>query len=462
MHYFKNFKNFADAKINLLQPVTLLIGRNGSGKSNVIEGVELLAQLAHGRPLFEISDVGRGSGTTFEVRGGLIGCAKVNHNDLNAPLSQLSSTFTFEFGASFQKRPFKYSITTSANSRVGITAESLKWSDGTLIFETVTVKEAVLGISSVRYNNFARGGIKPIVKLSSDRSSLSRYEEFASHPKTKEAKDALKLVRAIEQHLNASFVFDPNPKLMRGYENIGQTTLNKDGSNLSSVLHSLTLDRPTKNLTEKLIGNEVNKIQGEQTIARIQKNISALPEDAFTELEFEETKFGEVGLAFKYSENSSVSARLMSDGTLRALAILTALETVPHGSRIVVEEFDNGIHPSRVKILIDAIWECSTRRELNVLATTHNPATLDHLNDAQVASVVLCYYDHETKTSALTPIHDLPMAESMLERGRLGDLLTRQILEKHVQPNFEDQHKEKGLAWLERFKAENPSSPSAG
>lgn len=460
MHYFKNFKNFADAKINLLQPVTLLIGRNGSGKSNVIEGVELLAQLAHGRPLYEISDIGRGSGSTFEIRGGLSGCVKVDHSFPD--FLQLVSDFSFEFSGAIQKRSFKYSIKISANSRLGITEESLKWDDNTLIFETAPEKEAGLGIISVRYNNFAKGGNKPVTKLSSDRSVLSRYEEFANHAKTKEAKSALALVRAVEHHLNASFVFDPNPKLMRNYENIGQTALHKDGSNLASVLHSLSdqSSEPRQN-DEPHIGAR-NALERRETLARIEKNIAQLPEDAFENLEFEETKFGQVGLAFKYSQDSSVSARLMSDGTLRALAILTALETVPQGARIVVEEFDNGIHPSRVKTLIDAIWECSTRRQLNVLATTHNPATLDHLNDAQIASVVLCYYDHEKKTSALTPIRDLPMAESMLERGRLGDLLTRQILEKHVQPNFEDQHKEKGLAWLERFKAENPSSSSAG
>lgn len=54
MHYFKNFKNYADAEINLFSNFTILIGKNGSGKSNLIEGVELLAALADGRPLHEM------------------------------------------------------------------------------------------------------------------------------------------------------------------------------------------------------------------------------------------------------------------------------------------------------------------------------------------------------------------------------------------------------------------------
>jgi chromosome segregation ATPase len=35
MHTFHNFKGFKEAQINLSKPMTLLIGRNGSGKSNV-------------------------------------------------------------------------------------------------------------------------------------------------------------------------------------------------------------------------------------------------------------------------------------------------------------------------------------------------------------------------------------------------------------------------------------------
>ena len=91
MHYFHDFKGFKNTQIELLRPMTLLIGRNGSGKTNVIEGVELLAQLASGRPLYEISDIGRGSGNTFEIRGGLQGCARQENNQ------QLSFSLGFSF-----------------------------------------------------------------------------------------------------------------------------------------------------------------------------------------------------------------------------------------------------------------------------------------------------------------------------------------------------------------------------
>ena len=48
------------------------------------------------------------------------------------------------------------------------------------------------------------------------------------------------------------------------------------------------------------------------------------------------------------ADNFFVDASIMSDGTLRSLAVLTALETVEPNSRVIIEEFDNGLHPSRI------------------------------------------------------------------------------------------------------------------
>jgi recombinational DNA repair ATPase RecF len=69
MHYFKNFKGFAEAELDLSQNFTLLISPNGSGKSNLIEAIELFGFLAHGGPLYEITDLNKDS--KVEIRGGL-------------------------------------------------------------------------------------------------------------------------------------------------------------------------------------------------------------------------------------------------------------------------------------------------------------------------------------------------------------------------------------------------------
>jgi hypothetical protein len=37
----------------------------------------------------------------------------------------------------------------------------------------------------------------------------------------------------------------------------------------------------------------------------------------------------------------------------------------------------------------------------------------------------------------------------LLERGHLGDLVTRRILEQHLLPSFEETAKEEAKAWLQ-------------
>lgn len=465
MHQLINFKNFADAKIDLLKPVTLLIGRNGSGKSNVIEGVELLSYLAQGLSIHQISDVGRGSGATFEIRGGLRNCPRRVH-DAYQPDDPLwwDPTFTLAFEAFMGDTPVRYSISFDVLRQPRIASESLKWG-GRVLFETVQESSSEShDILAVRFDNFARGGKKPQKQMTASQSVLSRYESLPTS-ENEAAKNALLVVQGLRRHLQHAYVFDPNPKLMRSYENIGQTQLFRDGSNLASVLFELeraairaeTPPLPDENVFARIPADRDKEAR--ESLNRIRNRIRQLPEDAFAEFNFEETRLGEVGLGFRYSETSVLSARQMSDGTLRALAILTALETAPKGSRLVVEEIDNGIHPARVKTLIDAVWETAQRRELNVLATTHNPATLDQLDEQQIQGVVLCFHDNAQAASRLLPVPELPAAESMLEQGRLGELMTRQVLERHVQPDFAKKRAEKGLAWLAQLKQNTTETP---
>jgi len=418
MYYFKSFKNFSDAQLNLFKSVTLMIGKNGSGKSNAIEAVELLAQIAHGRPLHEIVDVGRANGGMFEIRGGLPGCLSYQ-----AEISTPSGEFELGFEAAFifdgESQNVNYSVTIGLPD-VRIHKEKLIVGSRVIFDATVGKSTDILNVT---YDNFQRGGNKPVTQLPADRSVLSRYEAFVGlEGKKSIQQDALKVVRALEGHLNAAFVFDPTPRLMREYERMGQIVLQKNGANLSSVLHSLK-----KGSEEK-----------QATLGRILDLIRQLPEEPFKDFDFVETRARDVLLGLKREDSTMTDARSLSDGTLRALAILTALETVPENSRIVIEEIDNGIHPSRIKILVDSVWECSTRRKLNVLVTTHNPATLDSLSADQLQSVVLCYLDTESHASKLIPLTELPRVESLLEQGRLGDLVTRRVVEKYLLPNFEE------------------------
>ena len=356
MHTFKNFKNFADAEIDLSKPMTLLIGRNGSGKSNVIEGVELFSKLQLNK-LLEITDIGQGG--QLEIRGGLQGCFRQGTNYFQVRVKTKSSPplAVYHYELNVKSNPI------SLNMNGAMPSPS-----GSLVYDEIFKK---------------------------------------------------------------TFVFDIYPRTMRQYSPIGLNQLSRNGSNISSVLYYLKQ-------------NQSDILEG------ILRNIKQLPEEEFVSFEFITTSDNsDVLFALKYPNGEIISAKLLSDGTLRALAILTALETVPEGSRIIIEEIDNGIHPSKAKMLIDAIWERSKERKLNTLITTHNPATLDSLNDEQLECVVVCHYDKQSESAKLTPFFELPRVGVLLQKGKLGNLVTRNVIERYLEPDFEERRKTKIKSWME-------------
>ena len=87
---------------------------------------------------------------------------------------------------------------------------------------------------------------------------------------------------------------------------------------------------------------------------------------------------------------SPYDATLLSDGTLRVLAIAAAVLSAPSDSLVVIEEVDNGIHPSRARQLLDHLLGIARQRRLRVLLSSHNPALLDALPDDAVPHVVFC------------------------------------------------------------------------
>lgn len=425
MHTFKNFKNFEYAEIDLSKPMTLLIGRNGSGKSNVIEGVELLAELIKGREIHEISDIGRGS--SFEIRGNLQSCFK-----------QGNKAFEIGFQDSIwfedKKQPITYKITAKLEHSIQINREAIvngKNLLGRLPSQAIMPSGISSGASASAGASLAFGlGLIPLVGVA---AALLGAAAFAATNQKEQlqisqslSNSQLLLKKYIDTH-----VFDIYPRAIREYVPIGQQLLSKNGSNLSSVLYYLKQNSP--DILEKIL-----------------ELIRQLPEEAFESFEFITTSDNsDVLFALKYPNGEIISAKLLSDGTLRALAILTALETVPEGSRIIIEEIDNGVHASRVHVLIEAIWEASNRRHLNTLITTHNPATLDSLNDEQLECVVVCHYDKQGQSAKLTPFFELPNVYELMERGKLGSLVVKNIIEQHLDPKFEAERKRIALEWLE-------------
>ncbi len=270
---------------------------------------------------------------------------------------------------------------------------------------------------------------------------LSRYEEIirdsqANNPKLRSSS---RTVRNVRRYLRNSYIFDPQPKAMREYARVeSNPQLLRSGANLAAVLFALSeLEEGTN-----------------PALRRITEIVRQIPEEPFARIGFEETSLGDVMAGFVPDAESEtdrrklVDARILSDGTLRMLAIVTALETVPDGSRIVVEEFDNGLHPSRAKLLVGALSDAANRRRLNVLVTTHNPAFMDALDESQMDEVLICHGHESRAGSQVARLGDMDIAGTVGLRGGLGDFVTRGALEEHLAPDFAERRSREAREWL--------------
>lgn len=72
---FENFKSFDKARLDL-EKLTILIGSNSGGKTNAIEGIRILSEIATGRDFSIILDGSKN--VDSDIRGGSRGCPKLN------------------------------------------------------------------------------------------------------------------------------------------------------------------------------------------------------------------------------------------------------------------------------------------------------------------------------------------------------------------------------------------------
>ena len=431
MHHLKDFKNFASAELDLFRPLTILLGRNGAGKTNLIEGVELFAALARGVPVNEVTDVGRGG--ALEVRGGLSACGRFGAPGFRLQFDRATVKLDGE------RQPVEYAIEMAGDSHAGmhLAAESLRVGKRVL-FDARSGDGEVLDIA---YDNFAPGR-NPSCRLAASSSVLSRYDEVVAGSTTKSARlrKAKRTVAGVAGYLRGSYTFDPLPNSMRNYERADpQAQLLRNGSNLSAVLFALSKGNPEK----------------KEGLDRITATIRQIPEEPFARIGFVETSLGDVMAGFLAEPRSGLNggglldARLLSDGTLRMLAVLTALETVPELSRIVIEEFDRGLHPTRAELLVQHLSRAATERKLNVLLTTHNPACMNALNETQRKSVWICHRAGRSGASTVTRLADLDSLAAMGLTGGLGDLVARGALEKRLAPSYSKDRDEAMRSWIE-------------
>lgn len=424
-----NFKSYAAATLPI-GPLTLLLGANAAGKSNLIEGMQLLAWLARGRRLADLSAAMKEGEVAIR---GTLGDLPLDSNvaiGLGCQIAETASEPWLILGIELR----------TDNGGPRIVSEELDAADtsNTVPFYYRVEAPAASHGSEVQvaYNNFARGGKKPHIACVDQQAIFTqlltpaRFEQ--PQAQTKIPAGALRLQRV----LSSTLFLDPNPKQMRGYAYADESALRGDGSNVSATLHHLC------------------EAGGQKS--SVLDFIRRLPEQEIADIEFITTPRNEVMVRLTETFGGMQEKRdaaVLSDGTLRVLAIAAAVLSVAEGSLVVIEEIDNGVHPSRAKMLLATIYEVATARGVRVLLTTHNPALADAVPLAAIGDVVANYRDPETGRSALKRLSELDNFAELTAEGPLGFLLTSGTLDRYLKDRRDEAERaRRGNAALALFK----------
>ena len=206
---------------------------------------------------------------------------------------------------------------------------------------------------------------------------------------------------------------DLSPVLIRQPAFPGQTVLGDSGENLPTVLMEICGDANRRK----------NLVEWTRELTPMDVKDFEFPVDRTT---------GRIQLAIKEVSGRTISAYSASDGTLRFLAMLAALLGENPAGLYVFEELDNGIHPSRLRLLLDLIETRTAKGDIQVVTTTHSPELLSMISDDTFKSTSVVCRNPDTDDAVIRPIAELPNAEKLRESQGLGRLHTGGWLENAV------------------------------
>jgi len=393
-----DWKSYKSATL-YLDPLTVLIGANSGGKSNILDCLRFLQRVASGK---DLKSSILGDGDFPGVRGGIEWVARKPQDEFRIEVA-IEDESQFEYVFSIQVR-----VSTDCDLiEESLIRKNISNQRQVALYKTVPVAVNSPGISARLYNEKS-GTIKNFSR------TVSILSQLASLEVRKEINDG---VMVVAEMLRSIFVLDSVPSSMRGYSLLS-SQLKFDASNISGVLAGL--DPDNKKRVENSLRDYCAHLPEGEILRVWSETVGRFNADAM--LYCEE----------RWSENSSiiVDARGMSDGTLKFLATLVALLTRPEKSLLVVEEVDNGLHPSRADLLLKTLLEVGRQRRIDVLITSHNPALLDALGTEYVPFVVVAHRNRATGESQLALLEDIKSLPKLLARGLVGELSADGLIEK--------------------------------
>jgi predicted ATPase len=353
-----------------LRPLNVLIGANGSGKSNLVEALSVLRAVPRDVTL----PIRRGGGVEEWFWRGDPPIARADASTIEV---------TFESGR-VSKEPIRYALEFESEAGAFVVSSERLVDDLARQPEHSGYLHASDGVAAL----FDLSGEMRVEPTRFDRthSVLAQLRDPVAYPEVSAVGDALKRIL-----IYRAWSFGPDANIRESCRaDVETSTLLEDFSNLPARLAVLKRDPATKRRLLELL----------REVSPAYNDIEVTPEGGRLQLYVTE---GE----------RNVPAHRLSDGTLRYLALLAIL-LQPGANLVVIEEPELGLHPDMFPTLRDLLVEASERFQLVV--TTHSTQLVDGLTD-HAESVLVC--EKENGTTRLVRL-DQSDVDAWREQGALG------------------------------------------
>ncbi len=354
-----------------LGPLTVLVGPNGAGKTNVLNVLRFLAWTVRfdlagaidewdGFPFIKRQGLDRKRNVVLKVSGLL-----TEHSTSRAP---------DDYGLKFRQY-----------------GSGLLWRSESFLFKGAPGKGRRRKIE-VKDTKAAIG------TDSSWRLATDQTTALATLPRLADDEGGATAIRQLADFLSSMRVLEPDMSAVGRPSRLVQPRLASDASNLASVLY------------------DISKVDPESFESLVSEMQLCLP--GFESISF--TSYGRSGkrvtvTLWERGVRVPISLEDASSGTVRMLALLTALHEPDPPTFTAIEEIDHGLHPWAVDILVERLRAASERSQ--ILITTHSPTLVNRLKPEEL---VVCDRDPDTGESVIPCISSQELRSLKDDNGGLG------------------------------------------
>jgi predicted ATPase len=429
------FKTFEKFELDL-RPFTAVVGPNASGKSNLFDAMQLLAALVD-NDIYSAMRGLRGEPEEFFRRTS----NGITENMRFAAELFLDSQGIDDFGRSYKvpSQRLRYELTLGIiNNSDGSPKGVFVRNEFCRSIKRAEDKASYLKIRKPSYGRYST----PFIRKDDNSDSLLVRQDGPSksgNPMRLSLREATRTalstittaefphLYALRKALRAIRFLEINPAAARSAnDRFEKTILKPDASNLAAVLNRLR----DQTRTETRSNGVLSDIAGDlSALIPSVKSINVQSDDQ-----------RQYAFNIEFTNELTFSSRVISDGTLRLLALLTILNDPDRKGTLCFEEPENGVHEGRIPMLIKILRASTEIHEdkdlpiFQVILNTHSPKVMATLEDEEiVAADIVSIIDpkHQTKSSqtrmrtGINPSADMFDPTKYLVRAELDRLLQR-------------------------------------